>query len=75
MKIKLLNANDAALFVKTCNEFQADIDIKYGRYIIDAKSIMGVLSTGLNKEYEIEIYTEDHNEKEKFIEAIKLWTE
>lgn len=75
MKIKLLNANDAALFVKTCNEFQADIDIKYGRYTIDAKSIMGVLSTGLNKEYDIEIYTEDHNEKEKFIEAIKLWTE
>ena len=46
-KIKLNSVNNAALFVKKCGEFEEDIDYIHGRYVIDAKSIMCIMSTDL----------------------------
>lgn len=34
-------------FVKITNEFDCDIDIISGRYVIDGKSIMGIFSLNL----------------------------
>lgn len=73
MKICLMNANNAALFVKICNEFEEDIDIKYGRYTIDAKSVMGVLSMPLDKYFTIVIHTDSKESENHFKELIDLW--
>lgn len=72
-KIKLGSVNDAALFVKKCGDYEEDIDYIYGRYIIDAKSIMGVLSTDLSENAMVDFHTEDMEVINKFAEDIKLW--
>ena len=74
-KIKLGSINDAALFVRKCGEFKEDIDYIHGRYVIDAKSIMGVMSTDLRDVAMVSIHTEDIEVAEKFKEEISLWME
>ena len=50
MKIRLNNSADATAVVSIANKFKdCDIDGKFGRYIIDLKSILGVLSFELPK--------------------------
>lgn len=45
----------------------SDINITSGNICIDAKSIIGISSLDLSKEYNVEIITHDEDEKEKFI--------
>lgn len=73
MNICLINANNAALFVKICNEFEEDIDVKYGRYTIDAKSVMGVLSMPLDKNFTVVMHTDSKETENHFKELIDLW--
>ena len=48
-KIKLNETNQAKEFVKAAEKCDFDIDVFYNRVIIDAKSILGVLSLDLTK--------------------------
>ncbi|MBR1529239.1 MAG: HPr family phosphocarrier protein [Oscillospiraceae bacterium] len=61
-KIKLSNFADVQVFVNTITRFPFDIDLVSGRYIIDAKSIMGIYSLDLNNEIELRAHTEDAEE-------------
>ena len=54
---------------------EEDIDYIHGRYIIDAKSIMGIMSTDLTDKATIQIQTDDIKIIEKFKEEITLWLE
>ena len=73
LKIKLNSVADASLFVRTCSEFQEDIDVYYRRFILDSKSIMGILSMDLSEECIVSINTDDKNVKTKFKESMALW--
>mgnify|MGYP002350355889 CR=1 FL=1 len=46
-KIKLTNAKAVEEFVNAASKCDFDIDIFYNRFIIDAKSILGILSMDL----------------------------
>ena len=60
MKIRLNNSKDATTVVSIANKFKdCDIDGKFGRYIIDMKSILGVMSFELPKTIEITIQSDD----------------
>lgn len=48
-----------------------DIDIIHGRYIIDAKSIMGIFSLDLSKKLMVKIHSEDENECKEIRERLK----
>lgn len=73
-KIKLKTVNDASLFAAKCNEYKNyDIDYLYNRFVIDGKSLMGILSTGLEKECFVEIHCDEKNICNKFYEDMKLW--
>lgn len=74
-KIKLGSVNDAALFVKKCSGFEENIDYIKGRYVIDAKSLMGVLSVDLSDFGEVRIYTDREDSINKFKEEMTLWME
>lgn len=74
-KIRIGSINDAALFVKKCSEFEENIDYIKGRYVIDAKSLMGVLSVDLSDFGTIEIHTDDEKVINKFKEEMRLWME
>lgn len=77
LKIKLNNVNDAVLFVAKCNEFKEnDIDVQYNKYIIDGKSLMGVLSIGTNECYvNLNVADDDTKTQEKFRKAMELWVQ
>ena len=59
MKIKLNTLSDANSLVKTIDKYDYDIDAVCGRYVIDAKSIMGIFSLDLSKAITMEIHSDD----------------
>lgn len=74
MKIRLNSIDKVKNFVNQMSTLDADIDLISGRYIIDAKSIMGVFSLDLTHDIEIKIDTESKEELEKFKNIIKAYT-
>jgi len=61
-KIQLKNFADVQTFVNTITKFAFDIDLVSGRYIVDAKSIMGIYSLDLNQPIALRAHTEDAEE-------------
>ena len=45
-------------FVNILTKFDNDFDLVSGRYVIDAKSIMGIFSLDLSKDIELNIHAE-----------------
>lgn len=45
----MLRVNDVKAFVDTASKCDFDIDICYNSYVVDAKSIVGVLGLDLSK--------------------------
>lgn len=70
-KIKLSNVDDVKKLVQITGTFSSDIDIQSSRYVIDAKSIMGVFSLDLSKELTLRIMSEDIDEIQTFSNAIE----
>ncbi len=44
-----LNVDDVHDFVKAATKCDFDIDVRYNRFLVDAKSILGVLSMDLGQ--------------------------
>ena len=57
-------------FVSTTIKFDAEIDIVSGRYVLDAKSIMGIFSIDLSKPMIVRIY-EEGEKAEEIIKALE----
>ena len=45
-------------FVSLVNRYPYDMDLRSGRYVVDAKSILGIFSLDLSKPITMEIYTD-----------------
>lgn len=58
---------NAKKLVMIAMQFEEDIDVKTGHYVIDAKSIMGVLSLDISKPVTLCVHTDDGNVTAKFI--------
>ena len=58
----LKEINDVKDFVNVLMRFGFDIDLVSGKYVVDAKSIMGIFSLDLSKPIELRAYTEDAEE-------------
>lgn len=46
-------------FVNTINTYDSEFDLSSGRYIIDAKSIMGIFSLDLSAPLRLDIYNDN----------------
>ena len=56
----LLNSiNDIKNFVNVVGKYDYDIDLTSGRYVVDAKSIMGIFSLDLSKPITMEIHNDN----------------
>lgn len=64
--IKITGINDLTDFVTKANEVEGDIIIQRGRYIVDGKSIMGLMSIDVSQGCKME-YPETAIEFEKYI--------
>ena len=58
-KIRLNAVKDVTEFVKAAEKCQYDVDVFYNRVIIDAKSILGVMSLDLTKTLTVKYAGED----------------
>lgn len=63
VQISLNSIDRVKSFVNTITQFDYDFDLISGRYVIDAKSIMGIFSLDLSKPIELNIHGEDNVEK------------
>ncbi len=60
--ISLPNVEKAKSFVSTVSQFPFDFELSSGHYVIDAKSIMGVLSLDTSKPLALTIHTDENIE-------------
>jgi len=59
VQILLKEAQNIKSFVSIINKYPFDIDLRSGRYVVDAKSILGIFSLDLSKPITMEIYCDD----------------
>lgn len=60
VKISLNSIDKVKAFVNDVTKFNCDFDLISGRYVIDAKSIMGIFSLDLSKDIDLSIHSEDN---------------
>ena len=61
VNISLNSIDKVKSFVNDINRFDCDFDLVSGRYVIDAKSIMGIFSLDLSKPITLNIHADDAN--------------
>jgi phosphocarrier protein HPr len=66
--ISLKSITDVKDFVNIVNKYDFDIDLTSGRYVVDAKSIMGIFSLDLSKPIKVDVHDDNCTE---FCEEIK----
>lgn len=59
VKISLNSIDKVKAFVNDVTKFDTDFDLVSGRYVIDAKSIMGIFSLDLSKVIDLNIHSEE----------------
>lgn len=68
LNLSLNCINDVKDFVNIVSKYDFEIDLTSGRYVVDAKSIMGIFSLDLSKPIKAEIHSDDCD---KFIDEVK----
>lgn len=69
VQISLNSIDKVKSFVNDITKFDSDFDLVSGRYVIDAKSIMGIFSLDLSKPIDLNIHAEE--DVEKILEVLK----
>ena len=69
VQISLNSIDKVKAFVNDITKFDNDFDLVSGRYVIDAKSIMGIFSLDLSKPIDLSIHAEDN--LDEILETLK----
>lgn len=70
-----LHARPATLFVQLANKFNSSIKVKRAKDVVDGKSIIAILSLGINRESKVNIITEGEDAKEALEELVSFLKE
>ena len=70
IKIKL-KYEDLKEFIKITTSFESNIDIIKDRYVVDAKSLLGVLSLDFTQPTTVVIHSVNEDEIVRFYDAMK----
>ena len=65
--LNLDTAESVKHFVNVVNKFDYDMDLRSGRHVVDAKSILGIFSLDLSKPIALNAHTDD---ADKFLKDI-----
>ena len=74
VKISLNSIDKVKSFVNDITKFDVDFDLVSGRYVIDAKSIMGIFSLNISEPVEMRVCG-DEDDIEKLEQDIKQFIE
>lgn len=69
LQVSLNSIGKVKSFVNVISQFDFDCDLISGRYVIDAKSIMGIFSLDLSKPIELAIHTDENIDE--IVEVLK----
>ena len=69
VKVSLNSIDKVKSFVNDISGFKADFDLVAGRYVIDAKSIMGIFSLDISKPIQLNISAD--KDVDQILESIK----
>ncbi len=70
--LRLTQAEEVKTFVNTVNRYPYEMDLRAGRHVVDAKSILGIFSLDLSKPITLDVYSDDCGDLEA---DIKQFTE
>ena len=70
--IRLSLVENVNKFVNIVSRYPYEMDLRAGRHVVDAKSILGIFSLDLSRPITLEIYNDDCD---KLLEEIKPFTE
>ena len=68
--IRLSTIEQVRNFVNIVSKYDYEIDLKSGRYVVDAKSIMGIFSLDLLNKIEVTVHAENCDELMKELEPM-----
>ena len=60
--LRFKSVYDVKEFVGIVNDYHYDVDLNSGRYVVDAKSIMGIFSLDLMKPVKVEIHSDESDD-------------
>ena len=69
-----LEARPAALFVQTAGKFNSNVQVKIDNKIVNAKSIMGMISLGILDGQELTIIADGSDEEQAVKDLCKFLT-
>lgn len=64
LKIRFEKPDDILEFVNAADKYPGEMDLCYGSYVVDAKSILGVMLMGIGKDLTLHIYSENRKDIE-----------
>lgn len=70
LTVKFNSVDEIQEFVRTVNGFRGDVDLKQGRIVIDAKSVLGICSMDIEKGMQVQVY---NGEVEELAEMIQKY--
>ena len=59
VNIKLSLTENVKTFVNIVSRYPYDVDLRAGRHVVDAKSILGIFSLDLSKPVTVEVYSDN----------------
>ena len=68
VQVNINSIDKVKSFVNTVTAFDAEFDLISGRFVIDAKSIIGIFSLDLSKPITLNIYNDDDD---RILESLK----
>jgi phosphotransferase system HPr-like phosphotransfer protein len=72
VQIRLSLVENVNKFVNIVGKYPFDMDLRAGRHVVDAKSILGIFSLDLSRPISLEIYSEDCEELLKEIQPFVI---
>lgn len=69
INVSLNSIDKVKIFVNAVSKYKSDFDLVSGRYVIDAKSIMGIFSLDLSKPIELAIH--DDSVYDEVVDSLK----
>ena len=74
VNVKIDTIDKVKEFVNVISKFDYDFDLVSGRYVVDAKSIMGIFSMDLSRTIQLNIHV-DIDESEEVLAALAPYLE
>ena len=59
MKLTFKTPDEIVEFVNTVSRYDFDVDVKRGRIVVDAKSLLGIMHLGPNSTLELQVHSDN----------------